>query len=76
MAEEEPAMTHYYVNREAQDNGDHEVHEAGCDQLPEVWNRHYLGYFESCDEAVREAIRLYYPKSDGCGLCSLPCHTS
>ena len=33
----------YYVNKNAQPNGDHEVHRATCIWLPDVENRIYLG---------------------------------
>ena len=39
-------MPVYYVNKKAQDNGDHEVHEAGCSYMPEDENRKFLGSFK------------------------------
>lgn len=66
-------MSHYYVNNNAQTNGDHEVHEEGCKYMPT--NRKDLGYHNSCKEAVREAKKTY-PKADGCAFCCIPCHTS
>lgn len=68
-------MAEYYVNKNAQSNGDHEVHESNCEYLPDQDNRIFLGSFESCFEAVKEA-RKHYTKVDGCFYCSLPCHTS
>jgi len=38
----------YYVNKNAQTNGDHEVHTETCTWLPDVENRLYLGNFTSC----------------------------
>jgi hypothetical protein len=67
-------MPNYYVNKNAQANGDHEVHTESCAYLPAVTNRIYLGYFSNCAEAVREA-RKYYSQVNGCYYCSLPCHT-
>ena len=67
-------MTLYYVNKNAQDNGDHEVHESGCDWLPLEENRLYLGLFDSCSPAVRKA-KTYYEQSKGCAHCSSACHT-
>ena len=49
----------YYVNRSEQSNGDHEVHEQGCARLPETYNRIYLGNYDSCSNAVREARKYY-----------------
>jgi len=68
-------MTIYYVNRNQQTNGDHEVHTANCSRLPLENNRKYLGNFTSCFDAVREA-KKYYPQSNGCYYCSYACHTS
>ena len=31
-------MDHYYVNKNAQSNGDHEVHKENCDYLPNSSN--------------------------------------
>lgn len=65
----------YYVNKNAQDNGDHEVHELTCAHGPEDANRLYLGDFSTCLPAVAEARKIY-PRSNGCYYCSNPCHTS
>lgn len=68
-------MARYYVNKNAQDNDDHEVHTASCSFLPDAENRIYLGDFYNCKDAVREA-KKYYSRSDGCYYCSNECHTS
>ena len=65
----------YYVNQNAQDNGDHEVHEEGCSWMPEIENREYLGDFSSCSPAVAEAKRRGYSTANGCYYCCKPCHT-
>ena len=67
-------MTRYYVNKNAQANGDHEVHESGCSYLPAAENRIYLGDFSNCRDAVAEA-RRHYRQSNGCYYCSRACHT-
>ena len=67
-------MAAYYVNKNAQANGDHEVHTTGCDFLPHETNRLYLGEFTSCRQAVRKA-REYYSQVNGCFYCSNDCHT-
>jgi len=66
---------YYYVNKNSQDNGEHEVHKASCNFLPSEENRLYLGYFTNCHDALREA-KEHYSQSDGCKFCSLECHTS
>lgn len=68
-------MASYYVNKNAQDNGDHEVHTSDCSWLPAVENRQYLGVFSNCRDAVAEA-RRHYRQCNGCYHCSNACHTS
>jgi len=68
-------MALYYVNKNAQANGDHEVHKSDCDYMPSQENRQYLGDFSNCHDAVREA-KKYYSQSNGCYYCSPECHTS
>ncbi len=67
-------MSRYYVNRNAQGNGDHEVHKDGCSHMPKPENRIYLGRFDNCRGAVREAKKRYQ-KSNGCYFCCRECHT-
>lgn len=65
----------YFVNKKAQDNGDHEVHVATCNSLPSGINLLYLGEFATCTDAVMEAKR-HYTKANGCFYCCKPCHTT
>ena len=65
----------FYVNKQAQPNGDHEVHRENCYRLPSLDNRLYLGDFYSSVHALREA-RKYYPKADGCYYCCSEIHRS
>lgn len=67
-------MASYYVNKNAQPNGDHEVHVSGCNHMPATVNRMYLGDFSSCKPAVAEAKR-HYSQSNGCYYCCNACHT-
>ena len=68
-------MAKYYVNDNAQYNGDHEVHKDGCSYMPFVSNKTYLGEFSNCQDAVKESKKKY-SKSNGCYYCSNACHTS
>lgn len=68
-------MERYYVNKNAQNNGDHEVHKENCEWLPDTSNRLYLGQFSNCRDAVKEA-KKHYPKSNGCYYCCRECHTT
>lgn len=69
-------MPNYCVNRNAQPNGDHEVHDLastrGC--LPTTANRIDLGWHQSCSAAVATA-RRYYSQVNGCAWCAAACHT-
>ena len=67
-------MAHFYVNTNAQANGDHEVHEQGCSFMPHASNRIYLGDFTNCHAAVREAQKTYRT-ANGCYYCARPCNT-
>jgi hypothetical protein len=67
-------MPNYCVNKRAQLNGDHEVHQYSCSRLPDAENRLFLGDFPSCTAAVRKAKETY-PQSNGCFYCSEACHT-
>ncbi|CAN02842.1 hypothetical protein DOU09_04805 [Clavibacter michiganensis subsp. michiganensis] len=69
-------MPHYIVNKNAQPNGDREVHNlATCNRLPLQANRVDLGSHASCSGAVSAARRLYN-NVNGCAYCSSACHTS
>ena len=68
-------MASYYVNKNAQPNGDHEVHTTGCAWLPKKENQIYLGDFISCHPAVAEARNKHYRQVNGCVHCSSACHT-
>ncbi len=68
-------MARYYVNKNAQANGDHEVHTTNCPTPATLANRLDLGEHLTCHSAVREAKKTY-PQSDGCANCCPECHTS
>ncbi len=67
-------MARYYVNKNQQLNGDHEVRTTGCSWLPAVENRIYLGDFPSCFTAVIEAGK-HFTRVNGCYFCSNACRT-
>ncbi len=67
-------MAAYYVNKNAQSNGDHEVHTTGCAHMPELANQVYVGDFPSCVPAVAKA-KQQYSKANGCYYCCNECHT-
>ncbi len=63
----------YFVNKNQQTTGEHEVHTSECGFLPAPENRIYLGEFTACEDAVREA-RKHYDNVDGCYHCCRECH--
>ena len=63
----------YYVNNNAQLNGDHEVHVEGCYYMPQ--SKKLLGSYNNCKDAVIEAKKTYR-QSNGCAFCCPLCHTS
>ena len=65
----------YYVNRNSQANGDHEVHTTGCPTPPNPENRRSLGNHENCRTAVAKSKREFYEQSNGCRNCCTACHT-
>jgi hypothetical protein len=65
-------MSNYYVNKNAQDNGDHEVHIQGCEYMPR--DPIYLGRCIGCEEAVKKAKQIYN-QVNGCYYCCEECHT-
>ncbi|MGJ8536792.1 MAG: hypothetical protein ACSHW2_06535 [Parasphingopyxis sp.] len=70
-------MPYFYVNTNAQSNGDHEVHQkdSGCEHQPAVSNRKDMGWHADCHGAVTEAKKSY-PQSNGCYYCCNACHTA
>jgi hypothetical protein len=65
----------YYVNTQAQNNGDHEVHKAtGCPTPAAAQHQKDLGDHPDCQSAVR-AAKKYYAQSNGCANCVPACHT-
>lgn len=71
-------MPSFYVNKNAQSNGDHEVHEdtaIACSNAPHPSNRVPLGTYADCRGAVAAAKNRGYRTADGCKFCALACHT-
>lgn len=70
-------MPNYIVNRNAQSNGDYEVHDlsraTSC--LPNEVNRVALGNHLNCGSAVQAARNAGYRKANGCAYCATACHT-
>lgn len=61
-------MKLYYINRNPSLNGNHELHVATCNNLPNIFNRKYLGEYSTLSEATREAQKQY-PNTIPCNNC-------
>jgi len=72
---EDPSFKSYFVNKNAQSNGDHEVHKSGCAFKPNSESIIYLGDFLNCQDAMKSA-KKHYSRVNGCYYCSNACHTS
>lgn len=66
-------MKRYYINKNAQSNGDHEIHTERCSfgALPK--DRIDLGYHEN-DRSALKAGKAVYPNADGCAYCCPSIH--
>lgn len=72
-------MAWFIINKNAQSNGDHEIHNAttGCTYMPAAENQIDLGNHLTCHNAVAEAKRRWpTSKINGCYYCCNACHTS
>lgn len=67
-------MDSYFINKNPQENGDHEVHKWGCSWLEKVKDKEALGVFDNCHVAIKEAKKLGYKTADGCYYCCRLCH--
>lgn len=62
-------MSSYYVRIQPQLNGINAVHKYDCPFLPSFGDRIYLGEFDKCTDAVKEAKKIFQHVS-GCSFCS------
>jgi hypothetical protein len=72
-------MAKFIINRNAQSNGDHEVHNAttGCSFMPAPENQIDLGVHVSCHGAVSLAKQKWPDnRINGCYYCCNACHTT
>lgn len=72
-------MARFVINRNAQANGDHEVHNLtlGCNYLPRPENQTDLGEHSHCHGAVALARRQWpQHRVNGCYYCCQACHTT
>ena len=72
-------MPQFCVNKNAQPNGHHEVHDLSpaqnCQHLPDRKNQIALGWFSDCVGAVKKAKEKYPATANGCYYCAYECDT-
>ena len=70
-------MKGYYLNLNQQISGQYELHTEECLYFEKTKNFDYIGYYSSCEEAIRQA-KLKHPdkinKIDGCYYCCNECN--
>lgn len=69
-------MANYRINKNAQANGDKEVHKYGCMYYDNLTNYEFLGDFLTCSTAIQEAKNRGYSTADGCKVCIPSCNNS
>lgn len=72
-------MPRFIINKNAQANGDHEVHDAtnACRFMPSLENQVEVGTYPTCHGAVAAAKQKWSDsRINGCYYCSNQCHTS
>ena len=62
-------MERFYVNDNAKETGEHEVHIEGCPHFPRSTS--YIGLFSNYPLAI-EMARTIYLNVDGCDTCCKP----
>lgn len=66
-------MNKFFINKNAQPSGEHEVHREDCPWMFFIKETIYLGEFSSCADALCAAQR-FYSNVDGCKRCCPKCH--
>lgn len=68
-------MAEFYIETNAQTNGDHIVHKANCSLLPSKDEIRYLGSIASCASALKKAAESF-KQVNGCPQCATTCHSA
>lgn len=66
---------YYYLNTNADSNGNNEVHKESCEWMPAPKNRCFIGFFNNGIEAVNYAKSIGWSNADGCFFCANEAHT-
>jgi hypothetical protein len=67
-------MKRYYIDIEAQKNGDHVLHNEFCLYMPIIIRSKYIGEFSNSKAALKEAEKEYNT-ANGCNNCSPESYT-
>ncbi len=67
-------MFYYFIDKNIQISGKHEVHKNDCEFLPDTSSREYLGYFIDCQEAINIAYEKY-DNVEACKNCIPECRS-
>jgi hypothetical protein len=68
-------MAEFYVEINAQANGEHIVHFADCSLLPAKDTISYLGSIASCTSAIKKAAERF-KQVNGCPQCAAGSHSA
>lgn len=63
-------MAEFYVELNAQSNGDHVVHISECSLLPSKDTMQYLGSISNTKSAVKKAAEVLRQQASGCSHCT------
>lgn len=62
-------MNEFYVERLANEKGEHVVHKSSCPSLPEKNTMQYIGVRSSNVEPLKEAATFWASRSAPCAEC-------
>ena len=68
-------MAEFYIETNAQPNGDHIVHNAACSLLPAKDSIRYLGSIASATSAMKRAAESF-KHVNGCPQCTTASHSA
>ena len=69
-------MAEFYVEINAQSNGDHMVHTSDCSLLLSKETVHYLGSISNTKSAVKKATEVLRQQASGCSHCTAAYQTT
>jgi hypothetical protein len=62
-------MNEFYVERLANEKGEHVVHKGSCPSLPEKNKMQYIGVRSNSSEPLKEAANFWASRSTPCPEC-------